>query len=86
MMFTRVLVAFLFECIQPILICIFGFLFLGGLVLLPEHIPDSILEIGMAAYVILVVILLLAFVRLLERIEAAFKNRVAGKNAEEVRQ
>ncbi|MDR3157977.1 MAG: hypothetical protein LBU11_02980 [Zoogloeaceae bacterium] len=75
----------LFEYVRPILSCILGFLILGGFVLLPGNIPDSILGIGMAAYVIIVATLLLALARLLDRIKAAFKNRVArwGKNAEE---
>jgi hypothetical protein len=74
----------LFEYVQLILGCIFGLLILGGLLFLPGHLPDSILGIGMIAYIILVVILLLVSAH----IEAAIKARIAkwGKNAEEARE
>ncbi|MDR2688235.1 MAG: hypothetical protein LBB76_00555 [Azoarcus sp.] len=77
---------FLFEYVSPVLSCLFIFLFVGGLLFLQGRVPDSILGISMAAYVIIFALLLLAFIRLLERIETAFKNRVAGKNTEEMRQ
>jgi hypothetical protein len=78
----------LFEYVRPILFCLFVFLFVGGLLFLQGRVPDSILGIGMAAYVLLVAFLLLALARLLDHIKAAFRNRVAGwgKNAKETRE